>query len=125
VAFNFPYIERGEENSSGPELIEETRALQSLLNFCNSDKYESIRLIGKSLGDVVAGHYLKIVDKNLLGKSSLVIFGYDTGYIDIKEFSGKIVIVQGSKNKFGDIEAVKKDMNGAVSNDILSGLMFW
>jgi predicted alpha/beta-hydrolase family hydrolase len=118
VAFNFPYIERGEEKSSGPELIEETDALQSVLNFCQADKFESIRLIGKSLGGVVAGHYLKKLDPNQLDKFSLIIFGYDIGYIDLKTFPGKIVIIQGEKDKFGDVEAVKNDMKGAVSKDI-------
>lgn len=119
VAFNFPYIERGEENSSGPELIEEISALQSILDFCQSDKYENIRLIGKSLGGVVAGHYLKKIGKNQSDKYSLIIFGYDIGYIDLKEFPGKIVIIQGSKDKFGDIEAVKKDLNGAISKHVI------
>lgn len=118
VAFNFPYIERGEENSSGPELIEEIDALQSVLDYCQSDKFENIRLIGKSLGGVVAGHYLKKVDPEQLTKFTLIILGYDIGYINLKSFPGKIVIIQGSKDKFGDIEAVRNDLNGAISKDI-------
>lgn len=118
VAFNFPYIERGEENSSGPELIEEIDALQSILDSCQADKYETIRLIGKSLGGVVAGHYLKKIDRDQLEKFSLMIFGYDIGYIDIKDFPGKIVIIQGNKDKFGNIEVVKNDMRGAISKQI-------
>lgn len=118
VAFNFPYIERGEENSSGPELLEELEALQSVLDYCQTANFENIRLIGKSLGGIVAGHFLKKLEKDQLKKFSLIIFGYDIGYIDLKSFPGEIIIIQGSKDKFGDIEAVKKDMNGAVSNDI-------
>ena len=118
VAFNFPYIERGEENSSGPELIEEIDTLQSVLDFCRSNEYKNIRLIGKSLGGVVAGYYLKKIDKDQIGKFGLVIFGYDIGYIDLKKFPGKIVIIQGSRDKFGDIEAVKNDMSGAISKDV-------
>ena len=119
VAFNFPYIERGEENSSGPELIEEIDALQSVLDFCQADKYETVRLIGKSLGGVVAGHYLKKLDRDKLDKFSLMVFGYDIGYIDLKNFSGKIVIIQGDNDKFGDVEAVKNDMKGAVSKKVI------
>ena len=118
VAFNFPYFERGEENSSGPELIEETNALQSVLDFCYTDTLESIRLIGKSLGGVVAGHYLKKLDSNQLDKFSLIIFGYDVGYIELKNFTGKIVIIQGDKDKFGDVDVVKNDMKGAVSKQV-------
>ncbi len=118
VAFNFPYIERGEENSSGPELIEEIDALQSALDYCQSEKYSYVRLIGKSLGGVVAAAYLKKLTSDKMKKYCAIIFGYDIGYIDIKNFSGKIVIVQGSKDKFGDVEAVKQNIDGSVSKDI-------
>ena len=115
VTFNFPFFERGKENSSGPELIEEIEALRVVLDYCQSDNYRNIILIGKSLGGVVAGAYLKKLSPEQKRKFSLVIFGYDIGYIDIKDFSGKIIIVQGSEDKFGDVEAVKKDMHGATS----------
>lgn len=118
VAFNFPYIERGEEKSSGPELTEEINALQSVLNYCQYDNFETIRLIGKSLGGVVTGHFLKKIDSEQLVKFSLMIFGYDIGYIDLKGFPGKIVIIQGSRDKFGDIKAVKNDLSGAISKNI-------
>ncbi len=118
IAFNFPYIERGEENSSGPELIEEIDVLKNILDYCQSDNYSHIRLIGKSLGAVVAAAYLEKLEANQMKKYSVIIFGYDIGYIDIKDFSGKIVIVQGSKDKFGNVEAVKQDMSGAISKDI-------
>ncbi len=89
-----------------------------VLNYCQYTKYKNIRLIGKSLGAVVAAAYLKSLSLKQIKKFSILIFGYDIGYIDIKKFSGKIVIVQGSKDKFGDIKAVKRDMKGAVSKDI-------
>jgi len=118
VAFNFPYIERGEENSSGPELLEEIDALQNVLDYCQSEKYKNIRLIGKSLGGVVAAAYLKKLTSDQMKRYIAIIFGYDIGYIDIKDFSGKIVIIQGSKDKFGDIDAVKQDNSGSISKDI-------
>lgn len=59
VNFNFPYFEKGEEQSSGPELKEELETLQAVLDECKADEYKHIRLIGKSLGAIVASHYLK------------------------------------------------------------------
>jgi len=118
AAFNFPYIEREERNSSGPELIEEIDALHDVLDCCRSGEYRHIRLIGKSLGGVVAAAYLKKLTSDQMKKYSVIIFGYDIGYIDIKDFSGKIVIVQGSKDKFGDIDAVKQNISGSISKDI-------
>lgn len=116
VALNFPYFDRGEDKSSGPELIEEIDALQNILEICKADDYEHVNLIGKSLGGVIAGMYVKNnkVDSK---KYSLTIFGYDIGYIDLKTFPGSIKIIQGSKDKFGDIEDVKKDMMGSISTD--------
>lgn len=119
VAFNFPYIERDEENSSGPELIEELDALRSVLDYCKSENFKSVRLIGKSLGGVVASYFLKKISTEQTNKYSIIILGYDLGYIDLTTFSGKIKIIQGNKDRFGDIEAVKNDMKGAVSTDII------
>ena len=118
VAFNFLYIERGEENSSGPELIEELEVLQSVLDYCRSENFKYIRLIGKSLGGVVAALYLTKLAPDKMSKFSAIILGYDIGYIDIKKFNGKIKIIQGSKDKFGDIEAVKNDIQGCASSEI-------
>lgn len=36
VNFNFPYFERGEELSSGPELKEELETLQTVLDKCGA-----------------------------------------------------------------------------------------
>ncbi|MCX6726245.1 MAG: hypothetical protein NTY75_00300 [Candidatus Shapirobacteria bacterium] len=118
VAFNFLYIERGEENSSGPELIEELDALQFVMDYCRSGDFKHIRLIGKSLGGVVAASYLTKLTPENMSRFSAIILGYDIGYIDIKSFTGKIKIVQGSKDKFGDIEVVKSDIKGLASKEI-------
>ena len=53
-----------------------------------------------------------------MSKYSIIIFGYDIGYIDVKKFSGEIVIIQGSRDKFGDVEAVKRDIDRSASKDI-------
>ena len=43
--------------------------------------------------------------------------GSKEGHLNL--LSGKITIIQGSKDKFGDIEAVKEDMKGAISKDVV------
>lgn len=118
VAFNFPYFERGETNSSGVELPEEIEALKSVLTVCKSGNYKKVRLIGKSLGGIVASFFLKNLSQAEQSKFSIVIFGYVPGSTDLKTFPGKIDIVQGSKDKFGTIEQVKKDMEGTISKNI-------
>ncbi len=118
VNFNFPYFERGEEQSSGPELKEELETLQSVLDGCEAKEYKHIRLIGKSLGAIIASYYLKSLSKEEQPKYSVIVFGYVTGNIDLKTFEGKIDIIQGEKDKFGDIEKVKSDLKDAISKNI-------
>ncbi len=118
ISFNFEYLTRGGNKSSGIELTEERESLQAVLDFCRSKNYEHIKLIGKSLGGIVLARYLKDIEEDKHSKFSALIFGYDIGYIDIKSFTGSIRIIQGSKDKYGDINAVKKDLEGAKSKNI-------
>lgn len=118
VSFNFPFFERGEEQSSGPELKEETETLQAVLDQCNSKEYKHIRLIVKSLGAIITSYYLKSLSKGEQQRFSVVVFGYVTGSIDLKNFDGKIDIIQGEKDKFGNIEIVKNDLKNSVSKNI-------
>lgn len=116
LTFNFPYFERGDAETSGIELKEEVETLKKLLEFVKADNYQNIRLIGKSLGGIVAGYYLKNIEN--LSKYSVIVFGYVTGSIDLKNFPGKITIIQGENDKFGNIEIVKNDLGNAKSNGI-------
>jgi len=118
VNFNFPYFERGDEYSSGPELTEELDVLKDVLTKCHAEKYKSIRLIGKSLGGIIAAKFLEKLSAIDQKKFTIVFFGYDVGSINLKNFQGNIVVIQGEKDKYGNIEAVKKDLETTVSKDI-------
>jgi alpha/beta superfamily hydrolase len=118
VAFDFPYITRGEENYSGPELLEEIESLEAILQYCVVEQYRNISLIGKSLGGIVASKHLAKLSPEESKKYRVTILGYVVGFTDVKNFPGKITIVQGSKDKYGDITAVKQDMASAVSKYI-------
>jgi len=118
IAFNFPYYERGEENSSGPELKEELEALQNILDFVNYKEYLKVRLVAKSLGGIVASYYIQNLSKEDAKRFSVVVLGYVTGDIKLKNFNGPITVIQGEKDKFGGIEVVKEDLKDAVSKDI-------
>ena len=54
-----------------------------------------------------------------LNKFELIILGYDIGYIDVKSFPGKIRIIQGSKDKFGDTALII-----ATKNNLLEMITF-
>ncbi len=119
VNFNFPFFERGEEQSSGPELAEEIKTLSHVLDFCNSNKYKHIRLIGKSLGGIIAAKFLSNLNPTQQNRFSIIVFGYVTGDINLNTFPGKIVIIQGEKDRYGNIETVNEDLKNAISKDII------
>lgn len=116
--FNFPFFERGDEHSSGPELEEEITTVKNVLEHCKFDRYKHVRLIGKSLGGIIIGKFLSKIDVSEQSKYSVVIFGYVTGDIDLRSFNSKISIIQGEKDKYGNTAVVKNDMSDAVSSDI-------
>jgi len=118
VSFDFPFYEREEEQSSGPELTEELIVLKDVLAKCHAEKYKFVRLIGKSLGGIIGAKFLEGLSTDDQKKFTIIFFGYDIGSINLKNFDGKIVVIQGEKDRFGNIDAVKKDLEGAVSNDI-------
>ncbi len=118
VSFNFPFFEREEEQSSGPELNEELKTLQTVLDECKADEYKHVRLIGKSLGGIIASRFVSHLTKMDQEKYSVIIFGYVTGDINLNNFNGKITIIQGEKDKYGGIEVVKNDLKNAVSKNI-------
>ena len=61
------------------------------------------------MGAIVAGKFLK--QQNLdYEKCSITVLGYVVGGIDIKDFEGNITIIQGSEDRFGNIEKIKEDM---------------
>jgi alpha/beta superfamily hydrolase len=118
VNFNFLFFERGEDHSSGPELTEEIKTLKEVLDKCQASEYKHIRLIGKSLGAIIAAKYLSTLPIGQQNKYSVIVFGYDTGMIDLSTFPGKISIIQGKKDKYGNIEVVKNDLKNAASKDV-------
>lgn len=118
VAFNFPFLDRGEDHSSNPELTEELAALHEILSFVHAQEYGQVHIIAKSFGGIVASYFLKSLPSSEHNKYCVTILGYVKGDIDLKTFTGKIHIIQGEMDRFGNIEAVKEDLQKAVSNQI-------
>lgn len=118
VTFNFPFFDRGDGQSSGKELTEELETLEMVLGYCKASDYKKIRLVGKSLGGIIASFYLRRLSPLEQRKYEVVIFGYVTGSVDLSSFPGNITIIQGEKDKFGDISKVKEDLQGALTKNI-------
>lgn len=109
LSINYPFYERAESRSS-KNFREEIENIQDILNLINYNEYRQIKFIGKSLGGIISSYYLSQIDKKDIKKYSLVVLGYDIGYIDLSTFTGDIQIIQGEFDRFGNIEKVKKDI---------------
>lgn len=118
AAFNFLYYQRGEDQSSGPELKEEVSTLKKVMSECNAGSYKHIRFIAKSLGALVASFYLKSLSPEEQEKLSIVILGLLTDCVDLTRFRGNITIIQGEKDKHGNISQVRNILKNSLSKNI-------
>lgn len=119
ITYNYPFLDRGEENSSGEQLTEELKALNEVLKVIDIYKYSRVNFIGKSLGAIVASYFLRKPENHeLLDKSSLSVLGYVKGSIDLTSLTCKTLIVQGENDKFGNIAEVQDDFKDVDSSHI-------
>jgi len=118
IAFNFLYLEKGKESSSGPELKEELETLKDTLALAQYNVYEHVCLVGKSLGGMVASYFLDSLSEDEQKRFEIIVLGYIVGEVKLKNFSNKITIIQGEKDRFGNVQAVKNDLKNAKSKEI-------
>ncbi|KKT39584.1 MAG: hypothetical protein UX47_C0011G0004 [Candidatus Collierbacteria bacterium GW2011_GWA2_46_26] len=118
VMFNFPFIDRSEEHQEGQSREEEIETLKKALDVCEAGKYKKIRLIGKSLGGMVAADYLTALPKEKQVKYELVILGYIPGGTDVSKVTSKIVIYQGALDRYASVEEVRVMAEQSVSEDV-------
>lgn len=111
ISFNFPYIDRGEQTSSGIELYEEQKSIDSIFNLVRQFNPKKIRVIAKSLGGIVIAKYLLNSPKeNTTDIFELIILGYIIREIDLTSFNGGIKVIQGSLDRYGNAESVREDL---------------
>ena len=110
TALQYPYMDRC-ENHTSPELTEETEVLQQTWEFLKKEHYSHITVIAKSLGGIVASHWLKDYPNN--DNLDINIMGYvlgDDGVLT-EVLSGKLnFVVQGEHDRFGEASAVRAEL---------------
>ena len=113
LCFNFPYCERGEENSSGPDLLEEISALEQVIDFVHAEGYSHITIVAKSLGGIISSYYFaKYPDKSI----DLIILGYIPDEIKQNAISKNLkLIIQGENDRFATPSEVQKIVGNKVS----------
>ncbi len=113
--FNFPYCERGDESSSGPELTEEVEALKQVVEQLQGSGYK-ITIVAKSLGAIVASFYL---EQNPSDDIELIVLGYVIEDVKTQAVSDNLkAVIQGENDRFGGVEAVKAEL-GDISASVI------
>lgn len=106
--FNFPYCERSEENSSGPELTEETATLETVVQFLRNEGHEKIVIVAKSLGGIVTSHWLAQHPNEDVG---VIVLGYVIGSVKTEALQGEVrLVIQGEHDRFGNAAAVRAEL---------------
>ncbi len=112
ITFNFPYLDRGEESCSGEDLVEEQETIAQMINLISPFNFKVIKFIAKSLGGIALAKYLQNHLEGLNDKEiEVVILGYVLGEIDLSNFKGDVMVIQGSNDRFGNANAVRKELS--------------
>ena len=110
--FNFPYCEREEEASSGPELKEEMDALKRAVDFAYLEGFSKIIIVAKSLGGIIASFYLEQYPDSQI---ELLILGYIPGETKQRAISNNLkLVIQGTNDRFASPIEVKKNVGSLV-----------
>jgi predicted alpha/beta-hydrolase family hydrolase len=117
LALQMPFKDRGENSSSGSELLEELDAVNRAMEMANFFEYDRIDFIGKSLGGIIFSKFLNSQNVNFQTKTSLTILGYIYGDVEINNYSGKLFVIQGENDKYGSKQDIEKDLNNSISKD--------
>ena len=113
LCFNFPYCERREENSSGPDLLEEVSTLKQVIDFVHTEGYNRITIIAKSLGGIISSYYFaKYPNKSI----DLIILGYIPNEIKQNAISENLkLVIQGENDRFATPSEVQKNVDSKVA----------
>lgn len=104
---NFPYCERGEEHSSGAELLEEVEAIRLSIVWLQEKGYK-ITIVAKSLGAIAASFYLEHYPNEDI---ELVVLGYVRGDVKTKAIRNNLkLVIQGENDRFGGPDVVTDEL---------------
>jgi predicted alpha/beta-hydrolase family hydrolase len=105
---NFPYCERGEENASGAELLEEVEAIRLALLWLQGRGY-NVTIVAKSLGAIAASFYLERYPDERI---NLIVLGYVIGDVKTMAIKNNLrLVIQGENDRFGGLNALTDELS--------------
>ena len=118
LAFNFPYMTRGETVPSGDAFGEELGALQVAYDFLKSEGKTPIHIVAKSFGGIAVSHWL--AQSPDIENVNVSIMGYipGEGGIAADTLRGKLsVVVQGDLDRYANPSEIRAEL---VTNQIMA-----
>lgn len=111
LAFNFPYMTRGEDRVSHTSFTEELDVLQTGYNFLVGSGMQRVHIIGKSIGGIILSYWLK--NKPDINNVDASIMGYITGPNNVQPeaLRGRLkCVIQGEYDRYADVETVTTEL---------------
>lgn len=105
---NFPYCERGDETTSGTELLEEVESIRQAVLLLQERGYD-VTIVAKSLGAIAASFYLdQYPDEDI----KLIVLGYVIGDVKTKAIKNNLkLVIQGEYDRFGGMDALANELS--------------
>lgn len=113
MAFNFPYMTRGETVPSGGAFEEEIDALEAAYTFLKAKDKTPIHIIAKSFGGIAVSHWL--TQNPDISDVEVSIMGYIPGEGDegimIEALRGKLkAVVQGDNDRYASPDVIRAEL---------------
>lgn len=118
LVIQMPYKDRGENSSSGPELLEELNATKQALEFVEYNNFSSLKFIGKSLGGIIFSKFLEQANTEVKSKSSLTILGFIYAETVIPSGTLGVTIIQGEFDKYGTVVKIQEEINKTENSNV-------
>ncbi len=116
LSLSYPFQVRNEEKSSGPDLNEETQMLRDLFEKLELNKNQSIHIIAKSLGGIVASRFISALEEKIKSKIKITILGFILDDVLFENFHGEVNVIQGEFDKYGKPKEVEKYLSQVTLN---------
>lgn len=111
LAFNFPYMSRGETTLSSDTFEEEITALQTAYDFLKAVGKKRVHIIAKSAGGIIASHWLnQNPDTDAVNVSIMGYIGGKGGIIT-DALRGRLdTVVQGEHDRYSTADEVRAEL---------------
>lgn len=107
---NFDFQLQDKNNSPSSGLVAEKKQLRKLISESGANR-TNLTVVAKSFSSIVAAGVLNESKYNCKD-TRFIILGFPAKYLTIEQFKGSLVIVQGTDDRYGNLDSIKQNLNG-------------